>query len=214
MTEETVENVVSNESAQAVQENDWEEREKEAKAYIKNDPLYKQVVYISNDDDDCFPIPYHELDNDLYPYVVERPTGINHPKYNWTTRQWEENSAQGQATKLNVLTNELKEAQQEIATLKENNSNIAKENTQLTTQLDNLKEALSSNTEQSAKQAATLIQMLSMATAKIDALTTSAGTSTAVTPPSPQPTSQATTTESQAPVAPVATSDDTKKEGE
>lgn len=133
----------------------WQERELEAKTYIKDNPLYSQIVYISNDTDNCFPIPFHSLDSNSYPYVVERPTGIDNPKFNWKTLQWEELSSGSQASKLNKLAND-------IATL-ESKSN--KENSELTKQLENLEKITSTNTEASAQ----IIQMLSAISAKINA---------------------------------------------
>lgn len=58
--------------------------------YLKDNPLYNQIVYISNDQFDCVAVPFPKLDYTVRPFIVEEPKGIKHPKYNWSTFQWEE----------------------------------------------------------------------------------------------------------------------------
>ncbi|QNQ80773.1 hypothetical protein [Lactobacillus sp. PV034] len=87
-----------------------EAKEKITNTYLKDNPLYNQIVYVSNDQFDCVAIPFPKLDYTVRPFIIEEPKGIKHPKFNWETFRWEEASAEDAYQKMTRLQETLTES--------------------------------------------------------------------------------------------------------
>lgn len=95
------------------------------KTYLKDNPLYKQIVYISNDQFDCVPVPFPELDYTVRPFVKEEPVGIKHPKYNWETFKWEEVGAEDTYQKMVKLQEKIDMLNEQAKKSAEANADLA-----------------------------------------------------------------------------------------
>lgn len=85
---------------------EWERKETILQKILDDsNGFYKQIVYVSNDKHDCSPeLTTDKMESNEYPHVVERPTGITHPKYEWTRpAHWVEANAQSQGARISSL---------------------------------------------------------------------------------------------------------------
>ncbi|MBD5430154.1 hypothetical protein [Lactobacillus sp.] len=123
MTEE-VKTEVQNAAGQTV---DLEQAKEDVKNTYLNgsNPLYKQLVYISNDQFDCVPVPFPRLDYTVRPFVVEEPKGLKHPKYNWETFQWEEIGEEDTYQKMLKLQESFDNLSKQSAESAQANANLA-----------------------------------------------------------------------------------------
>lgn len=128
---------------------EWEDTATELSKEINENSLWKQVGYISNSDVDCEPILLSKKhDNDFYPIVIEAPTGLNNPKYDWTKHVWVDQDATSNSVR---LTN----AEKAIQTAQEQAKTISTENQTLKDSLSNIEKGQKDQTQ-------TLAQMLQM----------------------------------------------------
>lgn len=87
----------------------WEETANSIKPMIDDNSLWKQIGYISNSSVDCEPILLSaKYENNVYPIVVEAPTGLNNPKYDWTKHMWVDQDATSNSERLTNTENSLK----------------------------------------------------------------------------------------------------------
>ena len=135
---------------------EWQETADNLKPIISENSMWKQIGYISNNDVDCEPIlltKKHE--ENIYPIVVEAPTGMNNPKYDWTKHMWVDQDAASTSVRLTNAEKAIQTAQEQAAT-------TASENKDLKDSLDGIAK---SQTEQS-KQMAEMLQLLAPVVAK------------------------------------------------
>lgn len=136
---------------------EWQDDLKEQEKLVDETGFFKQIVYVSNDQFDCLPIPIPaKLNADFaFPFVAEEPTGMNNPKYDWTKHVWVDQDATSNSVR---LTN----AEKAIQTAQEQAASVTNENKDLKNSLDDIAK---SQTEQS-KQMAQMLQLLAPAVAK------------------------------------------------
>ena len=136
---------------------EWQDDLKEQEKLVDETGFFKQIVYVSNDQFDCLPIPIPaKLNADFaFPFVAEEPTGMNNPKYDWTKHVWVDQDAANTSFR---LTN----AEKAIQTAQEQAASATNENKDLKNSLDDIAK---SQTEQS-KQMAQMLQLLAPAVAK------------------------------------------------
>ncbi len=136
---------------------EWQDDLKEQEKLVDETGFFKQIVYVSNDQFDCLPIPIPaKLNADFaFPFVAEEPTGMNNPKYDWTKHMWVDQDATSNSVR---LTN----AEKAIQSAQEQATSATNENKDLKNSLDNISK---SQTEQS-KQMAQMLQLLAPAVAK------------------------------------------------
>ncbi|MCO6528585.1 MAG: hypothetical protein J6565_07350 [Lactobacillus sp.] len=133
---------------------DLEQKTAELQKEITENSMWKQIGYISNSDTDCEPIllaEKHEITT--YPIVVEAPTGLKSPKYDWTAHSWIENDPNSQGKQLADLKEQLDTAKQTITTIQEQQTTVSKETNGA---LDKIQEAQ----EKQAEATAQLLQMV------------------------------------------------------
>lgn len=133
---------------------DLEQKTAELQKEINENSIWKQIGYISNSDTDCEPIllaEKHEITT--YPIVVEAPTGLKCPKYDWTAHSWIENDQNNQGKQLADLKAQLATAKQTITTLQEQQTTVSKETNGA---LDKIQQTQ----EKQAEATAQLLQML------------------------------------------------------
>lgn len=134
----------------------WQDIANERKKLISDDGLWHQIGYVSNDDVDCEPILLsRKHDTDIWPIVLTEPTGLNHPKYDWTKHQWIEQDAASNSVRL-------KEAEQKIVSLQETANNVNQDNNALQQSLD----GISKGQQAQSQQLAQLLQLVAPIVAK------------------------------------------------
>lgn len=127
----------------------WQDIANERKKLISDDGLWHQIGYVSNDDVDCEPILLSCKHNtDIWPIVVTEPSGLNHPKYDWTKHQWIEQDAASNSVRL-------KEVEQKIDSVQQATTAVTQDNTALQQSLTDIANGQQQQTE-------TLAQMLQM----------------------------------------------------
>lgn len=136
---------------------EWQDDLKKQEKLVDETGYFKQIVYVSNDQFDCLPIPIPaKLNADFaFPFVAEEPTGMNNPKYDWTKHVWVDQDAASTSVR---LTN----AEKAIQTAQEQAASATNENKDLKNSLDDIAK---NQTEQS-KQMAQMLQLLAPEVAK------------------------------------------------
>ena len=136
---------------------EWQDDLKQQEKLVDETGYFKQIVYVSNDQFDCLPIPIPaKLNADFaFPFVAEEPKGMNNPKYDWTKHVWVDQDAASTSVR---LTN----AEKAIQTAQEQAASATNENKDLKNSLDDIAK---NQTEQS-KQMAQMLQLLAPAVAK------------------------------------------------
>ena len=133
---------------------DLEQKTAELQKEITENSMWKQIGYISNSDTDCEPILLAEKhDITTYPIVIEAPTGLKCPKYDWTAHSWIENDQNNQGKQLADLKAQLDTAKQTITTIQEQQNSVSKETNGA---IDKIQEAQ----EKLAEATAQLLQMV------------------------------------------------------
>lgn len=128
---------------------EWENTANELNKEINENSLWKQVGYMSNSDVDCEPILLSKKhDNDFYPVVIEAPTGLNNPKYDWTKHVWVDQDATSNSVRLTNAEKAIQSAQEQAKTV--------------STENEALKDSLSNIEKGQKDQTQTLAQMLQM----------------------------------------------------
>lgn len=90
------------------QELTWQEKKARAEQIVKDNPqMYPQVVYVSNKEFDCAPMPFWgKIDRNVHPFVLAAPDdSMDDPVYDWTPQDgsaphWVEAGPETQAKKL------------------------------------------------------------------------------------------------------------------
>lgn len=104
---------------------EWEDTATELSKEINDNSIWKQIGYISNSDVDCEPILLSKKhDNDFYPVVIEAPTGLNNPKYDWTKHVWVDQDATSNSVRLNNVEKAVKSAQEQAKTVSTENQTL------------------------------------------------------------------------------------------
>lgn len=136
---------------------EWQDDLKEQEKLVDETGYFKQIVYVSNDQFDCLPIPIPaKLNADFaFPFVAEEPTGMNNPKYDWTKHMWVDQDATSNSVR---LTN----AEKAIQTAQEQAASATNENKDLKNSLDDI----AKNQSEQSKQMAQMLQLLAPAVAK------------------------------------------------
>ena len=136
---------------------EWQNDLKEQEKLVDETGYFKQIVYVSNDQFDCLPIPIPaKLNADFaYPFVAEEPTGMNNPKYDWNKHVWVDQDAASTSVRLTNAEKAIQSAQKQAAS-------ATNENKDLKNSLDDIAK---SQTEQS-KQMAQMLQLLAPAVVK------------------------------------------------
>ena len=136
---------------------EWQDDLKEQKKLVDETGYFKQIVYVSNNQFDCLPIPIPaKLNADFaFPFVAEEPTGMNNPKYDWTKHMWVDQDAASTSVRLTNAEKAIQSAQEQAAS-------ATNENKDLKNSLDDIAK---SQTEQS-KQMAQMLQLLAPAVVK------------------------------------------------
>lgn len=136
---------------------EWQDDLKQQEKLVDETGYFKQIVYVSNDQFDCLPIPFPaKIDADFaYPFVAEEPTGMNNPKYDWNKHVWVDQDAASTSVR---LTN----AEKAIQTAQEQAASATNENKDLKNSLDDI----AKNQSEQSKQMAQMLQLLAPAVAK------------------------------------------------
>ncbi|RMC39551.1 hypothetical protein F5ESL0236_04660 [Lactobacillus sp. ESL0236] len=133
---------------------DLAEKTAELQKEINENSMWKQIGYISNSDTDCEPILLVEKhDITTYPIVIEAPTGLKSPKYDWTAHSWIENDPNSQGAQITALKEQLATAKQTIIAVQEQQTTVSKETNGA---LDKIQQTQ----EKQAEATAQLLQML------------------------------------------------------
>lgn len=104
---------------------EWEDTANEIKSMINDNSIWKQIGYISNNDVDCEPILLSKKhDNDFYPVVIEAPTGLNNPKYDWTKHVWVDQDATSNSVRLTNAEKAIQSAQEQAKTISTENQTL------------------------------------------------------------------------------------------
>lgn len=88
--------------------NNWKDLSDKYKKMVAGDDT-QQVVYKSDDTDDCKPMIIEKITDNHYPYVVEEPVGMVKPKYVWNPvlPHWIDLAVESQSETLKSLTDQV-----------------------------------------------------------------------------------------------------------
>lgn len=129
---------------------EWEETANELNKEINVNSMWKQIGYISKDNVDCEPILLSSKHEDnIYPIVVEAPTGFNNPKYDWTKHMWVDQDATSNSVRLT-------QTEKTLETVQNQAESISKENEVLKDSLSNIEKGQKDQT----KTLAQVVQMM------------------------------------------------------
>lgn len=104
---------------------EWQETADNIKPMINENSIWKQIGYMSNSDFDCEPILLSKKhDNDFYPIVIEKPTGLNNPKYDWTKHVWVDQDATSNSVRLTNAEKAIQSAQEQAKTVSAENQTL------------------------------------------------------------------------------------------
>lgn len=140
----------------------WQEKADALKVLLKPNGMYVQIVYQSDDDHDCEPIPIpYELDHDKYPMVVEAPTGMNHPKFEWGVDHhgWHEAEAQAQGERIKTLEDTTKNLSTNVKQLQQDNTKTVQANEASTKQITNMAKLVVQSNANQAQMMSTINKM-------------------------------------------------------
>lgn len=134
----------------------WQDIANERKKLISDDGLWHQIGYVSNDDVDCEPILLsRKHDTDIWPIVLTEPTGLNHPKYDWTKHQWIEQDAASNSVRL-------KEVEQKVDSVQKVTTAVTQDNTALQQSLTDI----ANGQQAQSQQLAQMLQLIAPIVAK------------------------------------------------
>lgn len=139
----------------------WAEETKEAQKIVDDSKgFYKTVVYVSNDDYNCRPVPFwDELKAPKWPWVPidMAPEGLNNPVFDWTAEHphWVEVSQESQAKQLSAV-------QKQVNMLTTTADSLAKAQTQVVKQSQILQQQTIAGQKASMAMQKTQVQMLQM----------------------------------------------------
>ena len=120
---------------------EWQDTANDLTKQIDENSIWKQIGYMSNNDVDCEPILLSKKhNNDFYPVVIEAPTDLNNPKYDWTKHVWVDQDAANTSVR---LTN----AEKAIQTAQEQAKTISTENQTLKDSLSNIEKGQKDQTQ-------------------------------------------------------------------
>lgn len=129
---------------------EWEETANSIKPMINENSLWKQIGYMSKDNVDCEPILLSSKHEDnIYPIVVETPTGLNNPKYDWTKHMWVDQDATSNSVRLT-------QTEKILETVQNQAESISKENEALKDSLSNIEKGQKDQTQTLAQ----VVQMM------------------------------------------------------
>lgn len=129
---------------------EWEETANELSKEINDNSIWKQIGYISKDNVDCEPIllsSKHE--ENIYPIVVETPTGLNNPKYDWIKHIWVDQDATSNSVRLT-------QTEKALVTVQNQAEAVSKENEVLKDSLSNIEKGQKDQTQTLAQ----VVQMM------------------------------------------------------
>lgn len=133
---------------------DLEQQIQDKQKLLDESGIWQQMGYLSNDEIDCEPILlFHKHDVAPFPIVLEAPTGLKRPKYDWNHYMWVENDPNSQGKQLTDLKEQLDTAKQTITAVQEQQTTVSK---QTTGALDKIQQTQ----EKQAEATAQLLQML------------------------------------------------------
>lgn len=139
----------------------WVEETKEAQKIVDDSKgFYKKVVYVSDTEYTCHPIPFwDELDAPKWPYIpIEMaPEGLDNPTFDWKSDHphWVEVSQESQAKQLSAV-------QKQVKTLATTADSLAKAQTQVVKQSQILQQQTIAGQKASIAMQKTQVQMLQM----------------------------------------------------
>lgn len=97
---------------------EWQKQEEEQIAKAKAEGKGGQIVYVSDNSFNCFPvISYVPLKQNKYPFVITAPVGMQDPKYNWYTCGWEDMSVVSQLNEVKHLKSDVDDVKEHISQL-------------------------------------------------------------------------------------------------
>ena len=97
---------------------EWQKQEEEQIEKAKAEGKGGQIVYVSDNSFNCFPvISYVPLKQNRYPFVITAPVGMQDPKYNWYTCGWEDMSVVSQLNEVKHLKSDVDDVKEHISQL-------------------------------------------------------------------------------------------------
>lgn len=104
---------------------EWQDTANDLTKQIDENSIWKQIGYMSNNDVDCEPILLSQKhDNDFYPIIIEKPTGLNNPKYDWTKHVWVDQDATSNSVRLTNAEKAIQSAQEQAKTVSAENQTL------------------------------------------------------------------------------------------
>lgn len=156
----------------------WKIKSDEYKAKASDD---EQVVYRSDQYNDCLPVLMPKSSAITYPFIAEEPKGFIAPKYNWgpVEKGWVETASIAQAKDIKLLKNQ-------VADIQKNNESVAQDNKEITEKINNISEKSENYEKSNSQQLGQILTMVSTLLAKSTSTTTP-------TEPETKPTGSTTT---------------------
>ncbi|RMC47736.1 hypothetical protein [Lactobacillus sp. ESL0225] len=133
---------------------DLEQQIQDKQKLLDENGMWQQMGYLSNDEIDCEPILlFKKHDVAPFPIVLEAPTGLKCPKYDWNQYKWVENDPNSQGAQITALKEQLDTTKQTLTAVQEQQNSVSKETSGA---LDKIQ----ATQEKQAEATAQLLQML------------------------------------------------------
>jgi hypothetical protein len=152
----------------------WQEKADAFKTLLQPSGIYVQIVYQSDSHHDCEPVPIpYQLDHDQYPFVVEAPTGMNHPKFDWSVDNhgWHETSADAQGERIAALETAAKQTTEQVKALQQAHTATVQSSETLDKKMDNMAKLLVQSNANQAKLMAMVNSLTQKSTSTTDSAT-------------------------------------------
>ncbi|MCH3904131.1 MAG: hypothetical protein LKE17_00040 [Lactobacillus sp.] len=149
----------------------WQEKADAFKTLLQPNGIYAQIVYQSDSHHDCEPIPIpYKLDGDQYPFVVEAPTGMNHPKFDWSVDNhgWHETDANAQGERIAALETTAQQTTEQVKALQEAHETTVQSSKTLDSKMDNMTKLLVQSNANQAKLMAVVNSLTQKSTGTTD----------------------------------------------
>lgn len=136
----------------------WKIRSDELKAKASDD---EQVVYRSDQYNDCLPVLMPKSAVITYPFIAEEPTGFIAPKMDWTPGRchWIETASIQQGKDIAIL-------KEQVETLKKIDQSASQDSQKITQRVNDMSEKTEKYEKQNSQQLGQLLTMVSTLIAK------------------------------------------------
>lgn len=110
---------------------EWQKQTEEKQKLLKGG-LFKQIAWISNDEYPCSPVALTDsMNQSVMPIVVDEPTGLQNPTYDWINRKWVERDTSALSEQVTQVIQDMKKVNETVEEVKQTQENSTNSNDQV-----------------------------------------------------------------------------------